>query len=132
MPLPLTKIIEQVESFKSRHETLKELLSKETPDLEALRKQVSGLLTDTQELVSKLQRPAPEPEKAAVIDTSIEEEWETIQTQKPLWMRRSKKQSSNLKHGKKEEDGKRSHIFDTQRALTKLRHDAQSAERRGE
>ncbi|MCA9389286.1 MAG: AAA family ATPase [Candidatus Magasanikbacteria bacterium] len=131
VPLPLTKIIEQVESFKSRHETLKELLSNETPDLEALRKQVSGLLTDTQELVSKLQRPAPEPEKAAVIDTSIEEEWETIQTQKTALDAQIKEAEQQLEAWQKEEDGKRSHIFDTQRALTKLRHDAQSAERRG-
>jgi len=130
VPLPLTKIIEQVESFKSRHESLKDLLAKETPDLNAIRTQVGSLLTDTQDLIGKLQRPAPEPEKTPAIDTTLDEEWNQIQTQKAAIDAQIKEAEQTLDAWQKEEDGKRSHVFDTQRALTKLRHDAQSAERR--
>lgn len=130
-PLPLSKIIEAIESIRESHEELFNELSKEVPDLAKARKLAEALRGDSVELAGKLQRPAPEPgQSKAEIDPALEKELQEIARAYADLAERTMKTNAELEAWNKGEDEKRSHIFKTQHELSKKRSEAQAAERR--
>ncbi|MCC7522534.1 AAA family ATPase [Candidatus Uhrbacteria bacterium] len=129
-PLPLSKIIETVESFKGWHDELHEELDKSKPDLDVIKKLVKKLRETSDDLVSKLQRPAPEATKEEAVDPSIEKELASIAKEMADLAEKTLKANADLEQWKKSEDSKRSDIFKLQHELSQKRSEAQSAERK--
>lgn len=129
-PLPLSKIIESIEGIRDRHEELERLLEEKSPDLAKLKKIVKELRGTSQDLVGKLQRPAPEPEKIVPADSKSVKELAQIAEQLADIAERTAKAQADIEAWNAAEEGKRGHIFETQRHLTDKRAAAQAAERK--
>lgn len=129
-PLPLSKIIETVESVKEWHDELHAELDKSKPDLDVIKKLVKKLRETSDDLVSKLQRPAPEAAKEEVVDPDLEKELAEIAKEMADLAEKTVKANADLEQWKKSEDGKRSDIFKLQHELSQKRSEAQSAERK--
>jgi chromosome segregation protein len=130
-PLPLSKIIEAIESIRESHEDLLKELNKEKPDLDKARKLAEALRGDSVDLAGKLQRPAPEPgQSKAEIDPVLEKELKEIASAYTDIADRTMKANAELEAWNKGEDEKRSHIFKTQHELSQKRSEAQVAERK--
>lgn len=128
-PLPLSKIIDGIEAVRSKQETLINLIQAAKPDYEIIKKLAAELQVQTSELVSKLQRPAPEPEQ---IQTDPKMEREAAELLAALSQVEEKVRSiqQELDQWNSREEKKRSHIFEIQRELSRKRQDVQMAERR--
>ncbi len=128
-PLPLSKIIEGVDRLRVQHEHLHALLASEAPDLAAIRAGIQEVISFTEDLVHKLQRPAPEPESSDVRDPAMEQELAEIAEALLQVSAKTQEAEARLDAWNKEEEGKRTHIFETQHALSKKREEARAAER---
>lgn len=128
-PLPLSKIIAEIESLHKLQLELLEML--ENPKADPVRtRQLSSRVHDgLADLLGKLQRPAPEPEKQVAEDPAIAAEARQILESLSDLDKRTREAQFELEQWNKKEDQKRSHIFDVQRQLSRKRQDVQNAER---
>jgi chromosome segregation protein len=129
-PLPLSRIIESIDDLQKKHQKLAALLTAKKVDLEAIRSLAEELALQSSELVSKLQRPAPEPEKGPVRDPEIDRELAGIVEGLSDVARRTKEAEMRIESWNKEEEGKRSHVFELQHRLNRAREEARQAERK--
>ena len=128
-PLPLSKIIETVDGLRTKHDALQTLVQQEKPDVEKMRALVKELQAMSVELVGKLQRPAPEPEKEAAKDPALEKEVADIIEALTDVATRTADTQAKIEAWNKEEEGKRTHIFQVQHQLSQKRQQAQQIER---
>ncbi len=128
-PLPLSKIIESVEAFVKQHEQLEAVLSEHHPNYEKAKQLIRALGEASRALVGKLQRPAPEPEKALPKEETMDREQEEIVSRLSDVAERTGEVERRLEQWNREEEGKRKHVFDLQRRLNQKRHEAQEAAR---
>ncbi len=130
-PLPLSKIIEAIESMRFAHEELMTELNQERLDIAKVRMFVEALHTLSVDLAGKLQRPAPEPgQNTVAIDPQIEAELKEIANAYTHLAERVMQANIELEGWNRGEDEKRSHIFKTQHELSQKRAEAQASERR--
>ncbi|MEI7512521.1 MAG: AAA family ATPase [Candidatus Uhrbacteria bacterium] len=129
-PLPLSKIIEIVDGLREQHDQLLEELAKGKPDLAQARALASSLREISTDLVSKLQRPAPEAVKEQPVDAELEKELQQIAQESARLVQKTKEAEVELETWSKQEDEQRSGIFQTQHKLNQKRAEAQSAERK--
>jgi len=128
-PLPLSKIIESVDTLRAKHETLDEILAAEKPDLSRLKPLAAELRSMSTELVGKLQRPAPEPEKAKQTDPKAAKQLAELTSELADITEQIAKTEAAMDAWNAREEGKRKHIFETQRKLSLKRAEGQAAER---
>lgn len=128
-PLPLTKIIESIDGLRAKHEELEKILSTDKPDIQALKKLAKELRSTSVELVGKLQRPAPEPEKTPVKDFSLEKEFVEIAQTLAEVAERTAEAEEKLEAWNKNEEGKRTQVFELQHRLNAKRQEASQGER---
>lgn len=130
-PLPLSKIIEAIESLRDSHEELVKELDKAKPDIAKAKKLAESLRSMSVDLTGKLQRPAPEPgQTKSEMDPAIEKELNEIAKAYADLAERTIKANTELESWNRGEDDKRSHIFKTQHELSQKRAEAQSIERK--
>ncbi|MDO8584087.1 MAG: AAA family ATPase [bacterium] len=140
-PLPLSKIIEAIDGLRSSHEKLEQLVSAEKPDLAAIRAFVKELKTGSVDLVAKLQRPAPEvtpplTPSLGMLGTAprggggFEKEVLDIAGALADVAERTAQAEAKLEDWNKNEEGKRTHIFEVQHKLNAKRSALQQAEHR--
>ncbi|MFA4954312.1 MAG: AAA family ATPase [Patescibacteria group bacterium] len=127
-PLPLSKIIEKIESLTKRHDELFVLIEKGAK-LDKLQKIVRELKEESAELLSKLQQPAPEPEKERT-DPDLEKELAGLLVKMSKIAEEVGGLETELRDLGAKEDKGRARLFEVQRALTAKRHEAQKAEQR--
>lgn len=128
-PLPLSKIIESIQSLNDEHELLEKELAKTTLDPEAIRRMASRLKVLSVDLLNKLQRPAPEPEVAPKADPELEREATQIRTMMEQVTARMVDAEAKLEAWNKEEQDSRQHIFALQHDLNRKRQEAHASER---
>lgn len=128
-PLPLSKIIETVQSLYAEHESLEQALSQKDLNPEAIRIAAARLKQASLDLLNKLQRPAPEPEVAPALDPEVEREAKDIRVAMEQVTDRMKDAEARLEAWNREEQDSRKHIFAVQHDLNRKRHEAQAAER---
>lgn len=128
-PLPLSKIIESIQTLNSEHEALEQELSKAVLDPEAIRRLAQRLKMASFDLLGKLQRPAPEPERTLETDPVLEREAEEIRKGMEQVLARMTEAEARLEAWNQEEQDSRQHIFALQHDLNRRRQEAQTAER---
>ncbi len=129
-PLPLSKIIETIESLRDKHEELNDELAKKEPNIDKVRNLAAALRESSSDLVSKLQRPAPEPTKEEPKDPEFEKELKEIAAETAKLAAKAAEAEAALEAWNSKEDAKRSEIFKTQHDLMQKRAEAQSLERK--
>lgn len=128
-PLPLSKIIDSIQALHREHEMLERELAKPSLDTEAVRRATVRLKSASLDLLSKLQRPAPEPEVAVQVDPEIEREAADIRATLEQVTGRMVEAEARLEAWNREEQDSRKHIFSLQHDLNRRRQEAQAAER---
>lgn len=129
-PLPLSKIIEGIDALKVKHEELWILVSAAAPDVAKIKVVVEELRAANVDLLTRLQRPAPEPEKAIPIDPEIERQVRELMDEMHAVESKIAETQKRLEDWNKAEEGKRAHIFELQHRLGSVRREAQEAERK--
>ncbi len=129
-PLPLSKIIEGIEQVRVEHDALWELVNASEPDLKMIRQHTEKLRAIHTDLLSKLQRPAPEPEKTVAIDPAIEEEVRQLIQEMETVEKKVHDTQTRIEEWNKNEEHKRAHVFELQHKLTDIRNAAVQAERK--
>jgi chromosome segregation ATPase len=128
-PLPLSKIIEEIEWLQEAHEKLFAMLEVAKPDFTMIKELAAELKDRNQTLISKLQQPAPEPVKQPSVDPEIERELaEILQGMQGVAEKMSQAERQIQDVTRKEEQS-RSHLFEIQHRLSNKRHEAQAVER---
>lgn len=128
-PLPLSKIIGEIESLHKKQLDLLEMLEKPQADAIKIMHLAREVHNQAADLLSKLQRPAPEPEKRDSEDPKLEAETAKILEAIADVEHQIQSAQVELDQWNKREDQKRSHIFDVQHELSRRRQEAQMAER---
>ncbi|MCE9585757.1 AAA family ATPase [Candidatus Uhrbacteria bacterium] len=130
-PLPLSKIIEAIESLRGAHEELVAELDKAKPDIAKAKKLAESLRSTSVDLAGQLQRPAPEPGQVkSAMDPAVEKELKEIAQAYADLAEKTIKANTDLEAWNRGEDDKRSHIFKTQHELSQKRAEAQGVERK--
>lgn len=129
-PLPLSKIIESIDSINAKHDELERALSTGTPDWEVVRRVVGELREMSSGLVGKLQRPAPEPQKEPQTDPEIEAEFLGIAEAMAFVTKGISDAEQEMQDWNRREQDQRKHVFELQRRLNQKRQEIQMAERR--
>ncbi len=130
-PLPLSKIIEGIESLKVLHDELEELAKEEKVDVKRLRLVAAELKAQSYQLAAHLQRPAPEPEKEPTKDATLEKEFTQIVQGLADVAERITEAEAKLDAWNKNEEGKRAHIFALQHTLNAKRQELHQIEQKG-
>lgn len=128
-PLPLSKIIGAVEEIRTLLEALRKAVSGKRPDPKNIAALVEQAAASHEDLLSKLQRPAPEP-SAPKRDPKAEQEAERIADETKRCEQEIEQAEKRLEEWNAEEERKRSHVFELQHKLTALRNDAAVASNR--
>jgi chromosome segregation protein len=129
-PLPLSKIIENMETTGKKIDGLVSALSSSTPDLKKAKSLADELKASHGSFVSKLQAPAPEPSSSVSTDPKIKKELDEVARAMLDLTVRAQKAQQDIEQWKKGEEGSRAHLFDTQRKLSQKRGDALAADRK--
>lgn len=127
-PLPLSKIIDSVDILGKKQQELDTLLSAETLDREALRALAQELRQLSQDLLGKLQRPAPEPTKEVTTDPQIEAEAQEIAARLSEFAQKIMEAEGKIEEWNRAEEDKRQHIFEVQRRLGQKRSEVHGVE----
>ena len=128
-PLPLSKIISEIEALSKKHDEVFALIESGSPDLKKMKALVAEIRTKNTDLLSKLQQTAPEPAKA-VSDPSVEKDVAALATRMSKIMGQIQEAETGIASLAAKEDDSRSQLFAVQRTLTAKRHEAQDAERK--
>ncbi len=129
-PLPLSKIIESIDTLASAHDALHDLVSAAKPDIKAIQAAVATLKTQSGELLTKLQRPAPEEPSKAPTDPAIEREMgEIAKAMQALVDKTAKAEATLAALSSKEDEGRKS-LFAVQHRISAKRAEVQVAERK--
>jgi chromosome segregation protein len=128
-PLPLSKIISEIETLHKKQLELLEMLESAKVDPLKAKKLANEIHDTVADLLNKLQRPAPEPQKITTEDPAVAKEAEEILRNMSEVDKKMHEAQFELEQWNKKEDQKRSHIFDVQRELSHRRQEAQAAER---
>ncbi len=120
-PLPLSKIIESIQSLHQAHDALDLLLLTEPPDLKQVRVAVSQLKKRSADLAAQLERPAPEAQPVAQKDAGLEKELAEIASALVRVAEKTGETEARLEAWNKEEEGKRTHVFEVQHQLSAKR-----------
>jgi len=128
-PLPLSKIIQEIETLSRDHDALFALLESATPDMSQVRGMIAQLKERNTQLLSKLQQPAPEEPKAEPLDPKIEAEFSALIAEMASIGERIAATETQLSQLSASEDASRAQLFQLQRELTSRRHETQMAER---
>lgn len=129
-PLPLSKIIERIETLsKTQDELLAELEAK-APDWDKVKKLAQSVKQENEKLLTQLQQPAPEPTKEEKADPELEKEFAVLAKETSDITSKISDLEGKLQALNKKEDESRAHLFELQRRLTSKRHEAQQAEQR--
>jgi chromosome segregation protein len=126
-PMLLGKIIQTVEGTQKKIDALLKAVKDDKPDVDKIRKLVTDLNDDHAAFVSKLQEPARD-EKEESVDPKLLKELEDIASKIKGLADKSKDVQSEIDAWDKKEEGKRTHLFDTQRKLNEKREAARKAE----
>ncbi|MBU1034933.1 AAA family ATPase [Patescibacteria group bacterium] len=126
-PLPLSKIIKAIDELNKKYDELWEALEADRPDMAKVKKMVENVRTINADLLSKLQRPAPEPAAAEKSDSAAEKEAQKLVAEMQRIEGEIKTAEKRLDDWNRDEEGKRSHIFELQHKLTDVRHAASKA-----
>ncbi|MFZ6015706.1 MAG: chromosome segregation SMC family protein [Patescibacteria group bacterium] len=129
-PLPLSKIISGIENLNKLQDGLLQEINVKNPDLAKVKSMISDLQSQTKELIGKLQRPAPEPDKPTEADPKLEKEIADIIKSLDDVNHQIQSVQTEIGEWNNREQKNRSHIFELQRELSRRRTDAQSAERK--
>lgn len=127
-PLPLSKIIKTIDELNEKYDELWEELQAEKPNTSKIKKIVEIARGVNADLLSKLQRPAPEPAQAEKVDPAIEKEALKLAAEMKRAGEEIEAAEKRLDDWNKNEEGKRSHIFELQHKLTEVRRDATKAD----
>lgn len=128
-PLPLSKIIQEIDALSKDHDAVFALLESEMPDLAKIREMVANIKTKSADLLSKLQQPAPEEPKVEPADPRIEAEFTALVKDMAAVSETIAATETQLTQLSAKEDESRAHLFQLQRELTTKRHEVQMAER---
>jgi len=128
-PLPLSKIIQTIETLHLSQNDLLAAIEAPNPDIGLIKKLASQIREQTADLISKLQRPAPEPEAQAHKDPKLEKEIADLVVAYTNISRQIQAVQEELEGWNKREESKRAHIFEVQRKLSSKRAEVQAAER---
>jgi len=128
-PLPLSRIISEIESLSKDHDEIFALLEASSPDLKKVRVLIAKLKTRNADLLSKLQQPAPEEAKEEPADPKLEKEFSGLIKEMAGIGEKIAETETRLTTLSAKEDESRAHLFQLQRELTAKRHEAQVAER---
>ena len=126
-PLPLSKIIERLETIRGWHEQLEEELRKKDPSFEVIRKIATDASAASVELVGNLQRPAPEALKGPEVDQKLSREIAEMAEEMSRITREIADSKQRMESWNKQEETKRSEIFAAQHELSAARRVAQAA-----
>ncbi len=129
-PLPLSSIISTITEVQVLHDALWEAVSAASPDVVQIKTLIEKTRTANADLLSRLQRPAPEPVKIVEADPKIEAEARAIAQEMGQVIMKITEAQQRLEEWNKAEEGKRAHIFTLQHQLTTVRHGVQDAERK--
>lgn len=129
-PLPLSKIIEAVDALKAQHEKLVAFLNAAEPDVKSIKAFVEDIRVSSSDLLGKLQRPAPEPEAATPVDPKMEAEANRLMDAMHALDARIEESKQKLDEWNRNEEAKRSHLFELQHKLSALRREATETEHR--
>ncbi len=127
-PLPLSKIINEIESLGGVQKELLEALEAKTPDISKLKTLAAKLRDRNTDLLSKLQRTAPE-ETTAAKDPKLETAFAELAEETATLADRIADAEARLKQATSKEDENRAHLFQLQRDISARRHEAQASER---
>lgn len=127
-PLPLSKIIEGIETLRTTYQALSKAVHETEPDLKQIRQLVDELQTQGDGLVGKLQRPAPEPEQVATKSPELEIEALALSKAFELITQRIRETEQELDQWNARDRDQRSHLFELQRQLTAKRQEVHSVE----
>jgi chromosome segregation ATPase len=136
--LSMSRIIEAAEAAQAKITRLLRMVQTPVTDMEKIRKAVEDLHAEHLAFTAKLQSPAPEANpslregrgKGKEADPKIREALEGIAKKMKELEERSGDAASKMDAWEKEEQGKRTHLFVTQRRINEKRAAAQEAERR--
>ncbi len=129
-PLPLSKIIERIESLSRKQDELLAEFEAAKPDWDKAKKLAQQVKEENSKLLSQLQQPAPEAPKED--KGAVETEREMAKLAKDMSAVASKvgDLETKLQELNAKEDRSRSELFELQRKLTAKRHEAQQAEQK--
>jgi len=133
-PLPIKKLIENVSAISALHTELHDIANQAQPDLQRLRRLIAQALTNSQKLLSNLQRPIEEDANDKSQDTQTHQ---ASQSQTAAWTQSLNKLTQQMREKDDrlealgaQEDAGRTHLFELQRRLSLERHAAQASERK--
>ena len=129
-PLPLSKIIERIETLSRTQDELLAALESKNPDWDNIKKLAQSVKVENEKLLNQLQQPAPEPTKEEKTDPELEKEFAALAKETAEITGKISDLESKLQALNKKEDESRAHLFELQRKLTAKRHEAQQAEQR--
>lgn len=129
-PLPLSKIILEIEALQQAQQSLFDELEADKPDLEKARELIRGLRVRNTDLLAKLQQPAPEPVKAPQADPELEAEMAQLLQDMQAVTEKMAETEQKIQTASKQEDEGRTAVFAIQHKLNAKRHEAQQVERR--
>lgn len=129
-PLPLSKIILEIEALQQAQQSLFDELEADKPDLEKARELIRGLRVRNTDLLAKLQQPAPEPVKAPQADPELEAEMAQLLQDMQAVTEKMAETEQKIQAASKQEDEGRTAVFAIQHKLNAKRHEAQQVERR--
>ncbi len=130
VPLPLSKIISSVESINQGQDALLRLIESDKADISKIKEVAYSIRAQITELISKLQRPAPEPEVVEENDSKFKQEMATFVVAMADINHQIQIVQKELEEWNAKEQKNRSHIFDVQRNLSSKRSEASRAESR--
>ncbi|MCC7357784.1 AAA family ATPase [Candidatus Uhrbacteria bacterium] len=129
-PLPLSKIILEIESLQQTQHSLFTVLEAENPDLDKARELIQVLRLRNTDLLAKLQQPAPEPVKTMQVDPELEVEMAQLLRDMQEVTEKMAATEQRIQAASKQEDEGRTAVFAIQHKLNAKRHEAQQIERR--
>ncbi len=129
-PLPLSRILEEITAIAAAHDEIANFLAMDTLDTDKLRRAVQKLQQRSRSMLSRLQRPAPEPAAVSQSDPKLERQIEVCARDLLNIADQISTAEQRLADLLKNEETGRKHLFDTQRRLNATRHHMQEAERK--
>jgi chromosome segregation protein len=127
-PLSFSKIIEAVEKSQKHLDDLLKQVSADKPDVGKIKPIVESLHAHHADFSNRLQRPVMEDTPVPATDPEIEAGLKKITADLGGLAARTKEAQANMAELNRQEEGKRAHLFETQRKLNARRDEARQAE----